>query len=95
MEASEQKKPGSVRPVGRTVSTCDRQTQTDRHRTTANSNTALAWRRADKMYPSGEKGWLGSRVVSVLDSQSRRCRVTVLGKLFTPNVSLFTKQQNW
>jgi len=37
------------------------------------------------------RGWLGSRVVSVLDSgaegftsQSRRCRVTVLGKLFTP-----------
>ena len=49
-------------------------------------------------------GWLGSRVVSVLDSgaeepwfrsQSRRCRVTVLGKLFTPVVPLFTKQQNW
>jgi len=49
-------------------------------------------------------GWLGSRVVSVLDSgadgagfksQSRRCRVTVLGKLFTPIVSLFTKQRNW
>ena len=48
--------------------------------------------------------WLGSRVVCVLDpgaegpgfkSQSRRCRVTVLGKLFTPIVSLFTKQQNW
>jgi len=47
---------------------------------------------------------LGSRVVSVLDSgaeglgfksQSRRCRVTVLGKLFTPIVPLFTKQQNW
>jgi len=46
---------------------------------------------------------LGSRVVSVLDSgsegpvfksQSRRCRVTVLGKLFTPIVPLFTKQQN-
>jgi len=46
-------------------------------------------------------GWLGSRVVSVLDSgeegpgfksQSRRCRVTVLGKLFTPIVHLFTKQ---
>ena len=40
-------------------------------------------------------GWLGSRVVSVLDSgaegpelksQTRRCRVTVL---------LFTKQRNW
>jgi len=51
------------------------------------------------------RGWLGSRVVSVLDSgtegpgfksQSRRCRITVLGKLFTPIVPLFTKQQqNW
>ena len=49
-------------------------------------------------------GWLSSRVVSMLDSgavrpgfksQSRRCRVTVLGKLFTPIVPLFTKQQNW
>ena len=49
-------------------------------------------------------GWLGSRVVSMLDSgadglgfksQSRRCRVTVLGKLFTPIVPLFTKQRNW
>jgi len=48
-------------------------------------------------------GWLGNRVVSVLDSgaegpglksQSRRCRVTVLGKLFTPIVPLFTKQKN-
>jgi len=47
---------------------------------------------------------LRSRVVSVLDSdavgpglksQPRRCRVTVLGKLFTPIVPLFTKQQNW
>jgi len=45
---------------------------------------------------------VGSRVVSVLDSgaagpgfksQPRRCRVTVLGKLFTPIVPLFTKQQ--
>jgi len=26
-------------------------------------------------------------------SQPRRCRVTVLGKLFTPIVPLFTKQQ--
>jgi len=49
-------------------------------------------------------GWFGSGMVSVLDSgseehgfklQSRRCRVTVLGKLFTPIVPLFTKQQNW
>ena len=47
--------------------------------------------------------WLGSRVVSVLDSgaegpgcqsQPRSCRVTVLGKLFTPIVPLITKQQN-
>jgi len=50
------------------------------------------------------KGWLGNRVVSVLDSgtkglgfksQPRRCRVTVFDKLFTPIVPLFTKQQNW
>ena len=49
-------------------------------------------------------GWLDSRVVSVLDSgaegpgfksQPRRCRVTVLGKLFSPILRLFTKQQNW
>ena len=48
--------------------------------------------------------WLGSRVVSVLDSgavgpgfksQPRRCLVTVLGKLFTPIVPLYTKQRNW
>ena len=48
--------------------------------------------------------WLGSRVVSMLDSgaegpvfisQLRRCRVTVLGKMFTPIVPLFTKQRNW
>jgi len=47
---------------------------------------------------------LGSRVVIMLDSgaegtgfksQSQRSRVTVLGKLFTPIVPLFTKQQNW
>ena len=46
--------------------------------------------------------YLGGSVVSVLDSgaegpgfksQPRRCRVTVLGKLFTPVVPLFTKQQ--
>jgi len=49
-------------------------------------------------------GWFGSRVISVLvsgaegpgfKSQSRRCRVTVLGKLFTPIVPLFIKQRNW
>ena len=54
--------------------------------------------------PAVTLGWLGSRVVSVLDSgtvgpgfksQPRRCRVAVLGKLFTPIVPLFTKQQNW
>jgi len=45
-----------------------------------------------------------SRVVSVLDSgavgsgfksQSRRCRLTVLGKLFTPIVPPFMKQHTW
>jgi len=48
--------------------------------------------------------WLGSRVVSVLDSgaegpgfksQPRRCWATVLGKLFTQIVPLFTKQRKW
>ena len=48
--------------------------------------------------------WLGSRVVSVpysgadgpgFKSQSRCCRVTVLDKLFTPIVPLFTKLRNW
>ena len=47
-------------------------------------------------------GWLGSRVVSVLDSdaegpgfesQPRRCRVTVLGKLLIPIVPLFTNSK--
>jgi len=28
-------------------------------------------------------------------SQPRRCRVTVLSKLLTPIVPLFTKQRNW
>jgi len=49
-------------------------------------------------------GSVAECMVSVLDSgtagpgfksQPRRCRVTVLGKLFTPIVPLFTKQQNW
>jgi len=48
-------------------------------------------------------GWIGSRVVACwtqaqrarVKSQSRRCRVTVLGKLFTPIVPMFTKHQNW
>ena len=53
---------------------------------------------------ASSKGSLSSRVVSILDSgaevpgfksQPRRCRVTVLGKLFTPTVPLFTKQRNW
>jgi len=49
-------------------------------------------------------GTVAECMVSVLDSgaeghefksQPRRCRVTVLGKLFTPIVPLFTKQRNW
>jgi len=51
-------------------------------------------------YGSNRVWRLGSRVVSVLDSgaegpgfksQPRGCRVTVLGKLLTPIVPLFTK----
>ena len=54
-------------------------------------------------YTGVQKRWLGSGVISLLDSgaegpgfklQSRRYRVTVLGKLLTPIVPLFTKQQN-
>jgi len=53
---------------------------------------------------SNSPQWLGSRVVSMLDSgaegpefklQLRCCRLTVSRKLFTPIVPLFTKQQNW
>jgi len=47
-------------------------------------------------------GWLGSRVVSVLDSgavrpgfKSQSLTLSVLGKLFTLIVPLFTKQKNW
>jgi len=52
----------------------------------------------------GAYGWPSSRLVSVLDSgaegpgfksQPRRCHVTVIGKLITPIVPLFTKQRNW
>jgi len=47
--------------------------------------------------------WFGSRVVSMdsgaegpgFKSQPRRSRVTVLGKLFTSIVPLFTKQRYW
>ena len=48
--------------------------------------------------------WFGSRVVSMPDSstegpgfksQPQRCRLTVLGKLFTPIVPLFSKLRNW
>jgi len=58
----------------------------------------------DFTQPTIITGWLDSRVVSVLDSgaegpgfksQLRSCRVTVLGKLFTPIVPLFAKQRNW
>ena len=60
------------------------------------------WRLWGKLRCLDHLGWLGSRVVSVLDSgaegpglksQPRCCPVTVLGKLFTPIVPVFTKQQ--
>jgi len=69
-----------------------------------NSRLVLVHRVQYYLHAAASTDWLGSRVVSVLDSgaerpgfksQSRRCRVTVLGKLFTPIVPLFTKQQNW
>jgi len=54
--------------------------------------------------PQPSRGLLTILLLSVLDSvaegpgfksQSRHCLVTVLGKLFTPIVPLFTKQQKW
>jgi len=66
------------------------------------SNLTGCDHRANYYYYYYYYGWLGSRVVSVLDSgaegpgyksQPRRCRVTVLGKLFTHIVPLFTKQK--
>jgi len=40
-------------------------------------------------------GWTQPQYRPVFKSQSLRCRVTVLGKLFTPIMPLFTKQRNW
>jgi len=39
--------------------------------------------------------WISGAEGPGFKSQPRRCRETVLGKLFTPIVPLFTKQQNW
>ena len=46
--------------------------------------------------PGGRLPLLSARPAegSGFKSQPRRCRVTVLGKLFTPIVPLFTKQRN-
>jgi len=66
----------------------------------AYANAQYLWCSFEFRLDYANYGWLGSRVVSVLDSgaegsgfksQSRRFRVTVLGKLFTPIMSLFTK----
>ena len=79
-----------------------------RHESSRTHQLALYRRRRTQLrartgYVTLHPGWLGSRVVSVLDSgaegpgfksQPRRCRITVLGKLFTPIVPLFTKQRN-
>ena len=67
---------------------------------TAQSSILSRWWANNSLVPF--KRLLGSRVVSVLDSgavgpelksQPPRCRVTVLDKLFTPIVPLFTKQR--
>ena len=42
--------------------------------------------------------WIGGDFVDRKEAAKnifRHCRVTVLGKLFTPIVPLFTKQRNW
>jgi len=50
------------------------------------------WTQAQKR-PGSNRDATSRRIAS--RRQPRRCRVTVLGKLFTPIVLLFTKQQNW
>ena len=66
--------------------------------------THVTFRLTAKNWDQLRNPTLSNRVVSMLDSgtewpgcklQSLHCRVTVLGKLFTPIVPLFTKQQNW
>ena len=65
--------------------------------TLAHENNRIASQFVNYMHGSG---WLGCRVVSVLDSgveghglksQPRHCRVTVLGKLFAPIMPLLAK----
>jgi len=75
--------------------------------TTTQRSSSFSWNMTAPWSSFVLVGWLGSRVVSVLDSgtesrrrpgfksQPRRCGVTVLGKLLTTIVPLFTKQQNW
>jgi len=67
----------------------------------ANINRPL---HVSSVHPYCKGGRFSSRVVSVLDSgavgpgfksQPRRCRVTVLGKLFTSIVPLFMRQRSW
>ena len=81
--------------------------QSEWQRTEINvESTSMVWptpglRTAKELNRTDTWLWLSSRVVSVLDSgaegpefklQPWHCQVTVLGKLFTPTVPLFTKQ---
>ena len=97
----------SIRRRASSTCTCSRSTRSPPHYSSTVSpclhdNTDGSMQQRSTSH-STQNGWLGSRVVSALDSgtegprfksQSRRCRVTVL-ELFTPTVPLFTKQQNW
>ena len=99
--------PGSTdaQPDGRTdgrswIISVGRRGTDDTHRT----NLYTARRGPDYHTLLLTGGRLGSRLVSALDSgaegpgfksQPRRCRVTVIGKLFTPIVPPFAKQRNW
>ena len=82
----------------------DTRDSTTRHGPHSPSQPSLRNDNNNAQFTPSNIAWLGSRVVSVLDSgaegpgfksQSRRCLVTVLGKLLTPIVPLFSKQQNW
>jgi len=51
---------------------------------------------AGLLLPNFLMGWLGSRVVSVLDSNAEGPEFKIAAAtLFSPIVPLFTKQRNW
>ena len=69
---------------------------TDMHCHSTSCTTTAKGRNRRSPYSDGSVAVLDSGAEGPgFKSQPRRSRVTVLGKLFTPIVPLFTKQRNW